>query len=130
MRQKGITQTLEAPTRLWLFAAYAIAAVALPSVNVTAQSNTITQEKVIIRETVPAPETVVRQSPPPPREEVRITAPSSHHVWVPGYWTWGNSEWVWVYGRWEKPPERMATWVPGQWVQRGDMWAWRQGHWE
>ncbi|MGE3540715.1 MAG: YXWGXW repeat-containing protein [Candidatus Tectimicrobiota bacterium] len=94
-----------------------------------AQSTT-TQERIIIRESSPASEVIVRQPPPPPREEVRLPQPSPGHVWVPGYWTWGKDEWVWVQGRWSTPPERTAAWVPGQWVQRGTEWVWRTGHWE
>ena len=78
-------------------------------------------------------EVIVRQPPPPPREEVRISPPSQVDVWVPGYWSWSTNEWVWVQGRWQRPPERRATWVPGQWTQRGEqgeLWAWRPGHWE
>jgi hypothetical protein len=78
----------------------------------------------------PAATATVRQAPPPPREEFQDVPPSPGHVWVPGYWTRGNNEWVWASGRWERPPERMATWVPGQWVQRGDTWLWRAGHWQ
>ena len=64
----------------------------------------------------PAPVVIVRQPPPPPREEVQVAPPSPGYVWVTGYWTWEGNTWVWVAGRWEQPPERMATWVPGQWV--------------
>lgn len=79
----------------------------------------------------PAPEVVVRQPPPAPREEMRPPGPSSSgYAWVPGYWTRGHNEWVWVQGRWERPPERTATWVPGQWMPRGAEWVWRNGHWE
>jgi len=77
----------------------------------------------------PTPEVSVRQPPPPPRAEVRPPQPSPTHVWIPGYWIWDNG-WVWIQGRWERPPERAVTWVPGQWVQRSGVWVWRSGYWE
>jgi hypothetical protein len=77
----------------------------------------------------PTPQVIVRQPPPPPREEMRTTSPSSESVWVPGYWRWDNG-WVWIQGRWESPPERMATWVPGYWVQQGNTWVWYPGRWQ
>jgi hypothetical protein len=77
----------------------------------------------------PTPNMIVRQPPPPPRQEVRAASPAPEYVWVPGYWLWDHG-WVWVQGRWERPPERMATWVPGHWAQQGTAWVWRPGRWQ
>ena len=78
----------------------------------------------------PAQAVAVRHPPPPPREEFQPSSPAPDYVWIPGYWAWGSVEWVWIFGRWQRPPERMVAWVPGQWVQRGDEWIWRKGHWQ
>lgn len=130
MRGIVVSLALVASTTL-LSATYTTATEAPPWGDVVAQSSTITtHEKTTIREGPSSTEVIVRQRPPAPREEVRISPPAPGHAWVPGYWTWGKNEWVWVQGRWETPPERKATWAPGQWVQRGEEWAWRTGHWE
>jgi hypothetical protein len=74
-------------------------------------------------------ELIVKEPPPPPHEEVAIgVAPSSLHVWIPGYWAW-HSRWVWVTGRWEIPPYHRAVWVPGHWQRRAYGWVWLPGHW-
>ena len=115
---------------LVLVAAYAIVTVTFPVGDVAADTVTTTHESIIIRQGTPLPEIIVQQPPPPLREERRIAPPSPEQIWVPGYWSWSNNDWVWIQGRVERPPERMATWVPGQWNQRGDAWVWRPGHWE
>jgi hypothetical protein len=128
MRRIAVALTFVATTTLLLVSTYTVATGTPLWGDVVAQSSTITREKVTI--TTPGPEVVVRQPPPAPREDMRPPPPAPTHAWVPGYWTWGNNEWVWVHGRWEQPPERMATWVPGQWTQRGEEWVWRAGHWQ
>jgi hypothetical protein len=136
MRRMAILLALFASTTLLIISAYTMVQAA-PLGEVMAQTTrqeTVTKERVIIRETTPVPpsepEIIVRQAPPlpPPREEVRIAPPSQTHVWIPGHWTW-NNQWVWSPGRWETPPERTVTWVPGEWVQRGSELVWRPGHW-
>jgi len=131
MRPIAVLLRLAVSTALLLVSAYTIATVTLPVGDVAAQTTrttVTTHEAIIIREGRPLPEITVRQPPPPPREESRLAPPPSQ-VWVPGYWAW-NNDWVWVEGRAERPPERMAAWVPGQWTPRGDTWIWRPGHWE
>jgi len=132
MRPLAVFLRLVASTTLLLVSAYIMVTATLPVGDVVAQPVT-THEAIIIREGPPPPEVIVRQPPPPPREEVRIAPPSEADVWVPGYWNWNNNDWVWLQGRWQRPPEHRATWVPGQWTQRGErgeLWAWRPGHWE
>ncbi len=49
----------------------------------------------------PAPpvEPNVSTSPPPaPLAEVQPPAPFDGAVWIPGYWWWGPSGYVWVVG--------------------------------
>jgi hypothetical protein len=37
---------------------------------------------------------------PAPLVEAVPLAPGPGYQWMPGYWVWGNSGWVWVYGDW------------------------------
>jgi len=95
MRPITVLLKLVASMTLLLVSAYTIATVTLPVGDVAAET-VVTHEAIIIRQGTPPPEITVRQPPPPPREEIRVSPPSQSQVWVPGYWTWGNNEWVWV----------------------------------
>jgi hypothetical protein len=135
MNRIAVLLTLAASTTLWSVSAYSMAPTPSRLGEVMAQTQTITQEKTIIRETIPPPPPgvtvlTVRQAPPAARQDAPSPPPSPKHVLVPGYWTWGNNEWVWVYGRWETPPDRTVTWIPGQWIAQGEEWTWRAGRWE
>jgi hypothetical protein len=71
---------------------------------------------------------IVPGPPPVARVEVRPLAPSRHHVWIAGHWTWRGG-WAWVAGRWEVPPRRGAAWVSGRWVRASRGWRWVPGYW-
>lgn len=45
--------------------------------------------------------------------------PSPGYVWIPGYWDWNGSDYVWMSGKWMELPTPQATWVPGHWEQTG-----------
>lgn len=51
-------------------------------------------------------------------------------AWVPGYWVWNGSEFVWDPGRWTPIPVGATAWVPGQWQARTDGYAWVAGRWK
>src|SRR5258705_10803170 len=58
--------------------------------------------------------------PQPYREAIRI-GPE---------WTWRNSYYVEVPGRWVRTPRRGSAWISGRWIytyHRG--YRWRRGHW-
>jgi hypothetical protein len=76
------------------------------------------------------PPSVVRVRPPEPRMEVYGTPPNSDVVWRPGHWAYRGGDWVWVPGRWTRPPRPHAHWVPGYWEPRRGGWVWIEGHWE
>jgi hypothetical protein len=70
--------------------------------------------------------------PPAPRAETPGAPPVTGLVWVGGYWHYAGSQWVWVPGRWARPPQSGATWRPNVWVQengkiRLDPGQWRIG---
>jgi hypothetical protein len=73
---------------------------------------------------------VVRVAPPRPRVEVVPRAPSSHHVWAPGYWGWEShaGRHVWYGGRWVVA-QPGYTWEPAHWSERGGYWHFVDGHW-
>ena len=57
---------------------------------------------------------MVPGSPPPLPQEIIIEAPSSMHVWMPGYWNWQN-RWIWIPGQWAQPPRPNTEWMERQW---------------
>lgn len=87
------------------------------------------EETVIQREQVIVHGPMVRIEPPPSRTEIVTVVPSPQHVWVPGYWTWRDDDWVWQSGYRESRPRPDALWVPGQWVATADGWLWKDGYW-
>lgn len=104
------------------------AVAALLAVGCRSHSRTVVvQQPVAYAPTGPV---VVTAEPPPPRSEVKGVAPTSEHVWVPGYWSYANNRWVWIPGRWEARPRATATWVPSHWDQRGNGWVWTPGYWQ
>lgn len=73
---------------------------------------------------------VVRYGPPPPRYAVVGVAPGPGYVWTEGFWDWRGGAYVWVPGRWLRPPRPRAVWVPGAWVERPHRgWEFRRGGW-
>ena len=73
---------------------------------------------------------IIQVAPPAPRHEVILPRPGPLHVWVPGYWNWNGTGYVWVAGVWQLPPRRRGRWVPGHYrhFRRGG-WEWIPGHW-
>ena len=68
--------------------------------------------------------------PPPPRYAVVGVAPGPGFVWTEGFWDWRGGSYVWVAGRWMRPPQPRAVWVAGTWVERPHRgWEFRRGHW-
>ena len=80
--------------------------------------------------TTPTGEVVVTEAPPAPQQEVVGTAPTTSHVWIPGYWMYKNNRYVWVPGHYEVRPRLNAVWVPGQWNHTSRGWVWTPGHWQ
>jgi len=74
-------------------------------------------------------EVVIRVAPPHPVIEKRVVAPGPGYVWIAGYHRWTGSAYVWVPGRWERPPHPHARWVAHRWVHRQGGWVLVEGHW-
>jgi hypothetical protein len=72
---------------------------------------------------------VVTVRPPAPIVETRPTRPGPEFVWVDGYHRWDGHAYVWVPGRWDRPPRPHAVWVAHHWVRHGNGWVMVEGHW-
>jgi len=73
---------------------------------------------------------VVRVGPPAPIVETRGPRPGAEFVWVSGYHRWDGAHYVWVPGRWDRPPHPHAVWVPHRWEHRHGGYVLVEGHWK
>ncbi len=78
---------------------------------------------------VVAPTVMAPAAPPAPQVEVVPVTPGPDYVWMPGYWSWNGTVWIWVGGRWGPRPYPHAVWVGPHWVRHGHYYAWQGGHW-
>jgi len=76
-----------------------------------------------------AQEVVVTVKPPHGIVETRSARPGADFIWVSGYHRWDGHAYVWVPGRWERPPRRHAHWVAHHWEHRHGGWVLVEGHW-
>lgn len=75
-------------------------------------------------------QTVIRVAPPPPvRVGVVGVAPAPGYVWVGGYQRWTGNGYVWVAGRWVRPPRVGVVWVQPRYVHTGNTWVFHKGYW-
>jgi hypothetical protein len=80
-------------------------------------------------------ETAVRGTvyiPGPPPESVRetvVVSPGEGYVWISGHHQWQGASYVWIGGRWERPPHARARWESGRWKHRRQGWYWIEGRW-
>src|SRR5579862_5600839 len=63
---------------------------------------------------------VVDAPPPPPRHEVIIASPGPDFIWIDGYWGGEPGHYVWVPGRWERPPHAHMRWEAPHWDRDRD----------
>ena len=81
----------------------------------------------------PAPGLAVSVGFPPPAfpAEVVVGAPGPGLVWVGGYYDWSvaRRDYLWIPGRWLRPPFRSARWYAPHWERhRGQSYYYR-GTW-
>lgn len=68
--------------------------------------------------------------PPPLRYEAPPPAPGPGLTWVDGYWGIQRGRYVWMPGRWERPPYPGAYWSHPHWDHYDGGWQLEQGHWD
>jgi hypothetical protein len=73
--------------------------------------------------------TVAPAAPPPPQAEAPPPATLTTAIWVPGFWQWSGTAWVWVAGSWQLRPAPRATWRPPTWRPRGAVHVLVPGAW-
>jgi hypothetical protein len=61
--------------------------------------------------------------PPPPVAEVIPPSPGASYIWISGSWAWEH-DWVWVRGRWCRPPFPNAEWVPNKYDHQRRVFIW------
>ncbi len=68
--------------------------------------------------------------PPPLRYEVQPPIPGEGYVWTDGYWNWGGNRYIWVPGRWQRPPYAGAYWSHPHYDHYDRGWQMHEGHWD
>ena len=77
----------------------------------------------------PAGVAYVSAAPPALQSEVIVASPGAGYAWVPGYWNWGGSSYVWTRGEWKHPPREGATWRAPEWRHNSHGWYSVEGGW-
>jgi hypothetical protein len=101
----------------------ALAAASVPIVTTACQPMT-PPDAVYVRAAPPAAPT-----PVPASLENLPEMNTTRDVWISGKYRWNGSEYVWVPGRWEKPPHPGSVWVNGLWAHNRKGWYWVEGYW-
>lgn len=68
-------------------------------------------------------------APPPLPPEEQPPVPQADELWVPGYWSWQNQDYVWVPGTWVVAPRVGYLWTPPWWGLVGRHYFFHAGHW-
>jgi hypothetical protein len=68
-------------------------------------------------------------APPPPPRRVVVAAPGPGYLWTEGYYRFDGARYLWMPGRWMRPPRHRSAWVPAHWAQRRRGWVFVEGHW-
>ena len=77
-----------------------------------------------------AQEVIIRTAPPRPvHVGVVGVAPGPGFVWVEGYHAWRGGAYVWVPGRWARPPRPGVVWVAPRYRHVNGGYVFVQGHW-
>ncbi len=83
----------------------------------------VPEQDVLQEQTATAP-----QPPPPPQAEMPPPAPVHAVVWIPGYWMWNRTQWIWIAGSYQLA-QTGRTWSPPRWRARGSIHVFVPGGW-
>jgi hypothetical protein len=73
--------------------------------------------------------TTAPAAPPPLQTEAPPPAPVKVAVWIPGFWQWSGTAWVWIAGSWQLRPSASVEWRPAEWRARGSVHVLVPGGW-
>ena len=82
----------------------------------------------------PGPQRVVVVSQPPRApapiaETIPEPRPADNAVWIPGFWDYRGTSYVWTGGHWEIPPPLAQQYVAAHWENRGGTFVFVRGYW-
>ncbi len=72
---------------------------------------------------------IIPEAPPAPLVEVIPVIPYSGAIWVDGYWNWADQRYLWIAGRYMRPPRVGVAWYPGGYVRSGRGYSYMRGRW-
>jgi hypothetical protein len=73
---------------------------------------------------------IIKTAPPPPVSIAVVgRAPSSQYICIPGYYKGAGGRYVWVGGRWMRPPHRGMVWVAPAWRRGPNGYVFVAGRW-
>ncbi len=73
---------------------------------------------------------IIKTAPPPPVSVAIVgRAPSAKYVWIPGYYKGSGGRYIWVAGRWMKPPHAGVVWVAPAWQRGPNGYVFVAGRW-
>jgi len=86
----------------------------------------VPDEDIASEQTTTAP-----AAPPPPQPETPPPPPVAvaQVVWVPGFWQWSGSTWVWIGGSYQLRPDPRTRWRAAEWQPRGSVHVLIPGGW-
>ncbi len=77
-----------------------------------------------------AAQVVIRVRPPAPVHVGMLgVAPGPGYAWIDGYHEYRGDRYVWVEGRWARPPHRHWVWVSPHYRPARGGWVFVPGHW-
>jgi hypothetical protein len=68
--------------------------------------------------------------PPPLRAEAYVAPPGVGFVWMPGYYDYRGTSYVWVGGSWLRPPAVGLVWAEPRYLRIGGRFALQPGRWD
>lgn len=67
--------------------------------------------------------------PPPPQTQVVVIQQEPDSIWIPGCWEYGLQGYVWIPGRWVRPPPYRRHYMAPHWGRRGGTYVYIRGYW-